>query len=523
VAKPVPADFCLSIDPSVRRIDGGRVLVGGSPIRIVRLTDAGAHLVDRLAAGQPIGKRQSSQRLARRLLDAGMAHPRPPKSAFGPSDVTVVIPTFGDVDGLRATLTAVRRHEVAKVIVVDDATPLPEAERIEAVAHALGARYLRLPVNSGPSAARNLGLTAVGTPLVAFIDRDVVPEDGWLRCLVDHFADPAVVAVAPRIRPRSTGTTGAAPTDAAPNDTTPTGAAAGIRRWASRMVGRYEQSRSPLDLGPLEARVAPRTRVSYVPSTLLMARTEAVAGTGHFDETLRWGEDVDLVWRLAAAGHTVRYEPVSHAHHPVRTSIGAVLRQRFDYGTAAAPLARRHPGAVPPVAVSPWSAAAWLLAAAGQPVSALAVAAISTAQLPAKLGSLDRPWAEALRLAGGGTWHAWRPLANATTRTWWPVAMALALVSKRARIAVGVAVAATAGTDWWTSDRSLDPLSFTALHLADDVAYGAGVWVGCARHRCVTPLLPDFSAWPQRSGARPPDRIPSGGSPAPAAGADTAD
>jgi mycofactocin system glycosyltransferase len=254
--------------------------------------------------------------------------------------------------------------------------------------------------------------------------------------------------------------------------------------------------------------VQPRTRVSYVPSTVLLARTEAVAGAARYDEELRFGEDVDLVWRLAARG-TVRYEPASHAHHPIRRSLPALLRQRFDYGTAAAPLARRHPGAVPPVAVSPWSAATWLLTAMGQPASGLAVAAVATAQLPAKLHQLDHPWPEAARLAGVGTWHAWRPLANAVTRTWWPVSLAAALVSRRARRAVGAAIVATALSDWIGSDRSLDPVTFTALHALDDLAYGTGVWVGCGRERTAEPLLPDFGPWPDRSAPGGNQRVPS--------------
>jgi hypothetical protein len=36
----------------------------------------------------------------------------------------------------------------------------------------------------------------------------------------------------------------------------------------------------------------------------------------------------------------------------------------------------------------------------------------------------------------------------------------------------------------------LDPIRYTALHAADDVAYGAGVWLGCLRARTVAPLVP---------------------------------
>ncbi len=62
------------------------------------------------------------------------------------------------------------------------------------------------PANVGPAGARNAGLAAVHSPLVAFVDSDCVPADGWLGPLLGHFDDPVVAAVAPRIvsagRPR---------------------------------------------------------------------------------------------------------------------------------------------------------------------------------------------------------------------------------------------------------------------------------------------------------------------------------
>ena len=38
--------------------------------------------------------------------------------------------------------------------------------------------------------------------------------------------------------------------------------------------------------------------------------------------------------------------------------------------------------------------------------------------------------------------------------------------------------------------NALDPVRFAALHVADDVAYGSGVWLGCLRARTLAPLLP---------------------------------
>jgi hypothetical protein len=66
------------------------------------------------------------------------------------------------------------------------------------------------------------------------------------------------------------------------------GAAAGVgvgSRWSlGGAIDHFDRSRSPLDLGPEPARVAPRTRVAYVPTTTLLARVDALSG--HVDEAV---------------------------------------------------------------------------------------------------------------------------------------------------------------------------------------------------------------------------------------------
>ena len=123
-----------------------------------------------------------------------------------------------------------------------------------------------------------------------------------------HFADAEVVAVAPRVRSQA---------------------------GDGSVLERYERGRSPLDLGAAEARVAPATRVAYVPSALLVVRRSALEQVGGFDPALRTGEDVDLVWRLVEAGGVVRYEPAVLAWHPPRPGWRAWVGQRVGYGRSA--------------------------------------------------------------------------------------------------------------------------------------------------------------------------------------------
>ncbi len=277
--KTLPAGFGIALDPGSKQLDGS-TFFGGSPARVLRLTGAGQRALAELRDG-PV-RSTAAGTLARRLTDAGLAHPRPPVLA-GPPDVTVLIPVRDRPQLLDRCLTALGRRY--PVLVVDDGSADPAAIATVVAGH--GATLLRRAANGGPAAARNTGLAGVTSELVALCDSDCVPEAGWIERLAAHLADPAVAVAAPRIRPVPGG-----------------------RSWADR----YSAAGSSLDMGGQEGRVAPGTRLSYVPTAALLARRAAllaVAAPEVFDPELRLGEDVDLVWRLHAAGWRIRYEPAA--------------------------------------------------------------------------------------------------------------------------------------------------------------------------------------------------------------------
>ena len=87
---------------------------------MLRLTAAGQRALAELRAG-PV-RSTAAGTLARRLTDAGLAHPRPPALA-GPPDVTVLIPVRDRPELLDRCLTALGRRY--PVLVVDDGSVRP--------------------------------------------------------------------------------------------------------------------------------------------------------------------------------------------------------------------------------------------------------------------------------------------------------------------------------------------------------------------------------------------------------------
>jgi mycofactocin glycosyltransferase len=577
-------------DPQTQFV-GADVLFGGSPPRLLRLNPAGQRALAELRRGPVCSP--AAGKLARRLTDTGMAHPRPPAGEAGPAgggsppagdargpgpgapgvaargsgavgrppgpalfageagpagggslragdargpgapgivlresgaggrpprtalpDVTVVIPARDRLAHLDRCLTALGR--TYPVVVVDDGSR--QAAEIAGLCRRHGATLIRRSSSGGPGPARNDGLAQVSTPLVAFLDSDCEAGPEWITSLAAHFADPLVAAVAPRVRPIT----------------------------GPGSAGRYLGARAPLDMGPQEGRVLPLTRLSYVPTAALLVRRAAVdadtpgtdfpagprsstrrsstgpsntgpsstdpsrtepsstgpVGAGPFDADLRYGEDVDLVWRLAEAGWRVRYDPAASISHAEPATWVRVLGRRFRYGNSAAPLARRHPGKVPPLVLQAWPALAVAALLARRPAAALAAYGAGTGQLVRLLRGWDVPPKGVLRPMADSVLQTWLGAGRWTIQYALPVAAAtLARPGGRTartrlgrRLAVASLLAGPPLAEWRRIRPPLNAAAFSLGYVADEAAYGAGVYRGVLTERLLSPLLPAV-AW----------------------------
>ena len=319
---------------------------------------------------------------------------------------------------------------------------------------------LRLRTNAGPAVARNAGLGARrhAARRVRRHRRRGSSRAGS-TALLGHFADERV----------------------------------GARRAACRQrAGRRPDRR--LRAGTLAARPRSRSRAASrrAPASATSRRRRSScaprrsAAIGGFDRQLRFGEDVDAVWRLVEAGWRCRYEPAQRRAPPTawrrggRSSPSASPTARRPRRSLAAPPGRA--GAGPHQRLERRGVGA----AGRRPADRRPSPSPAGRRLALVRKLPGVPATESLRLAGLGHLHAGRLLADAGRRAWWPLLLAGALVSKRVR---------RRGRRWPPCRRCS---SGGIPKLVDDLAYGVGLWKGVLAERETGPLRPRFTSWPGR-------------------------
>jgi len=107
--------------------------------------------------------------------------------------VAVVICTRLRPAALRDCLCAIAklRRQPDQLIVVDNSSGDQETENL---AREFSASYLIEP-EMGLSRARNRGLSASNSEVVAYLDDDALPDSNWLELIIEPFANPQVAVV----------------------------------------------------------------------------------------------------------------------------------------------------------------------------------------------------------------------------------------------------------------------------------------------------------------------------------------
>ncbi|MBM3301191.1 MAG: mycofactocin biosynthesis glycosyltransferase MftF, partial [Deltaproteobacteria bacterium] len=248
-----------------------------------------------------------------RLCQAGLMDWEPPKGDFEPF-VSIIVPVYNRAQEISACLESLLCLDYPsskrEIIVVDDASEDDTA----AVVRRYDVKLVVLESNQGQSAARNVGVSTARGEIIAYIDSDCIAEASWLRDLVPYFQDSRNALVG--------------------------GYVASFYR--ETRLDRYEEARSPLNMGENLLVGSSSESDFYVPTCNMLVRKAAYLQVGGLNEGFRVGEDVDLCWRLMERGFRLLYVPKGRVKHKHRNRFLASFRRRFDYGTSEPVLYATH-------------------------------------------------------------------------------------------------------------------------------------------------------------------------------------
>lgn len=321
--------------------------------------------------------------------------------------VSVVIPVRNGARWLPQVLAAIVadcQGRPFEVLVVDDGGD-DDLRAIVSEWQSAGVRLVEGP-RRGAAAAINAGVRLARFNHIAQIDQDVVVHPGWVCSLTRALGAPGVAAAQGWY-------------------TTDRRAAALARVMAIDLEQRYE-------------RIA-GCETDHVCTGNVLWRRDAILAVGGLDESLGYGYDNDLSYRLEAAGYRLRICRDARSHHHWREGIRGYLQQQYGFGYGRLDLVARHPRRVGGDRVSSAAMMAHPL------LLSVAMASLAAAALAASLGQ------------------------PATPSMWIAALLAALLVGERAVAGIRATL------------RFRDPaaLLFPVAHLARDAAWtlAIGVWL----------------------------------------------
>ena len=233
--------------------------------------------------------------------------------------VSVVVCTRNRPEPLRRCLRALQKLSPApqEMVIVDNA-PSDERTRKVVAVHP-GVRYVREP-QPGLSAARNAGIRAATSQLIAFTDDDVTVPPPWIARLRQAFTAPDVMAVTGLILPAELETEAQLQSQRGQGDT----------GWGYRVLDFDRET----FFEPMKWRGVPVWQLGA--GANMAFRREAFAHVGLFDERLGAGtsgcsEDSELWYRLLAEGWRCRYDPATAVFHYHRRDVAELNHQMHQY------------------------------------------------------------------------------------------------------------------------------------------------------------------------------------------------
>jgi glycosyltransferase involved in cell wall biosynthesis len=336
--------------------------------------------------------------------------------------VSFIVPVLNGRRTLKralASIVAQRDGRPFEIIAIDDGSVDGSSTLLDRL-QAEGVLRVVRGDGRGAAAAINTGIREAVHPIVCQVDQDVILQANWLIQLIEPFSDPEIAAVQGHYI---------------------TAPEAGF--WARSMgldlTHRYSQIRTHL--------------VDHVCTGNTAYRASALHQVGLLDESLGYGYDNDLSYRLQQSGHRLAFCRTATSIHCWREGLGGYLRQQFGVGYGRLDVLAKHPRRI-----------------SGDDVSGMVMMLHAPAMLAA-LGMI------ALATVGAG-WHA-------------SLFMAMGIIGAL------VAERSCAGVMVWRQNRDRTALAFGLSHLVRDAAWSIAILLWIARGLFRRKRTPAHSMLPQ--------------------------
>ncbi len=235
--------------------------------------------------------------------------------------ITVVICAYNAAATLDQCLshTCALGYPLLEILVVDDGS----SDSTASIARQYPRVRLLCISHAGLAAARNAGLQAASSQLIAYLDSDAYPTPEWLYYLALGLDGPAVGGV---------GGPNVPPVDSLP--------------------GAHRVAHAPG--GPVHVLLSD-DRAEHVPGCNMAFWRDTLLQCGGFDPIYTSaGDDVDICWRVQERGWEIAFHPAALVWHHRRDGLRSYLRQQLSYGRSEALVEARHPDRF-----TAWGSALW--------------------------------------------------------------------------------------------------------------------------------------------------------------------
>jgi GT2 family glycosyltransferase len=232
-----------------------------------------------------------------------LANQQKPKVTILPL-ASIIIPTYNQAAYIQATIDSAlsQTYRDVEVIVVDDGSTDETSERLKDYRNKI---HCLRQNNKGPSAARNLGFRASKGDYILFLDSDDLLSPDMIATHVEtQLANPIIGLTYSRWKQ--------------------------IDPSGTKILGEISPIKPEGDL--IQALL--RRKLFFYGSATVMRR-ECLEKVGLFDESLSWGEDVDMWLRIAQAGFSFGFVDrtlTSYRVHHQSLTAGVSPQQVQEWG-----------------------------------------------------------------------------------------------------------------------------------------------------------------------------------------------